>query len=344
MPRNGERLIQLIDTQSGGDVSRIVLGGIGPLPGTSVDDKMRFLKHEADGLRRLLLYEPHGHPAMCVDLIVEPNDPDAEAGYIIMEAMGYPAFSGSNTVCTVTALLEGGYLPMREGTRPVKLEAPAGPVEATAECRDGRVVSVTCRGDPAYVAERDLTAEVPGYGLVRFDLVWSGCFYAVVRSDELGIEIGPDSVGAMTAFGASFVETVRDDLELVHPELGERGPLSFVHLAGPVEQPARGIRRSRSATYVHPGVLCRSPTGTGTSARLALMVAAGELSDGDHLETVSPRGSVFRGNVLGSAHVGPKEALRTSITARAWTLARSHVVFDLDDPLIEDHGLSRILE
>ena len=109
-----ELTLQLLDTHAGGDVSRIVIGGIDPLPGDTVRQQMEYLENDADGLRKLLLHEPYGIPEMSVDLIVPATDPEAAAGYIIMEAMGYPMYSGSNTICTVTVLLETVMLPMRE--------------------------------------------------------------------------------------------------------------------------------------------------------------------------------------------------------------------------------------
>src|SRR5690625_2451655 len=105
-----ERSLELIDTQAGGDVSRVVTAGIEPIPGATALEKARFLQHEGDGLRRLLLSEPYGDPAMSVVLIVEPGHPQAQAGYIIMEAMGYPMYSGSNTICVATALLQSGMI------------------------------------------------------------------------------------------------------------------------------------------------------------------------------------------------------------------------------------------
>lgn len=121
-----ERVLDLIDTHSGGDVSRIVTSGIEPLPGKNVLEKARYLEREGDGLRRLLLSEPYGDPAMSVNLIVEPSHPEAVAGYIIMEAMGYPLYSGSNTICTATALLQSGMIPAGEGLQEIVLESPAG--------------------------------------------------------------------------------------------------------------------------------------------------------------------------------------------------------------------------
>jgi trans-L-3-hydroxyproline dehydratase len=342
-PGHRMRSLELLDTQSGGDVSRIVTGGIGRLPGETVLDKMRYLEQHGDGLRRLLLNEPYGDPAMSVDLIVEPSHPEAQAGYIIMEAMGYPMYSGSNTICTATAVLESGLVSMQEGTQSLVLESPAGLARVTAECRDGRVQSVTTQGEPAYVAARDLTVEVPRYGEVRYDIVWSGAFFALVDAEEVGFELIRDELIAMTAFGDAFVRAVRPGFALEHPVLGNPGPLPFMHFCGPLEPVGDEGYRSPSATYVHPGVICRSPTGTGTSARLARMYEKGLIRVGQWLDTVSPRGSVFRGTVLGEATVGSHAALDSNITGRAYTLAHSQILVDLDDPLVDISDLEHLL-
>lgn len=342
-PEHRVRSIELIDTQCGGDVSRIVLGGVGSLPGGTVREQMRYLEAHGDGLRRLLLSEPYGDPHMSVNLVIPPCHPDAEAGYIIMEAMGYPMYSGSNTICTATAVLESGRLPMREGSQEVVLESPAGLARITARCRDGSVESVTTQGEPAYVAERGRSVDVPMYGTVSYDIVWSGCFYALVDARAAGFSLVRDEEVALAAFGDAFIRAARPQFAQEHPDIGDEGDLAFMHLMGPVEQMGAEGYRSRSATYVHPGVICRSPTGTGTSARLALMADRGEIHEGQWLDTVSPRDSEFRGTVLGDARVGGHRALHSHITGRARTLAHSRIVIDLDDPLVEDRGLSAIL-
>ena len=207
-----ERSITLIDTQSGGDVSRVVTDGIEPIPGTTALEKARFLEREGDGLRRLLLSEPYGDPAMSVDLIVEPGHPEAQAGYIIMEAMGYPMYSGSNTLCVVTALLESGMIEMVEGEQQIVLESPAGLARITARNADGRVESVTTQGAPAYVADRALTIEVPAYGPVTCDLVWSGGYYAMIDATAHGFSLAREEEIALTAFGDAFVRAARPRL------------------------------------------------------------------------------------------------------------------------------------
>ena len=337
------RGLELVDTQSGGDVSRIVIGGVAQIPGTTVLQKMRYLQDHGDGLRRLLLNEPYGDPAMSIDLIVEPSHPEAQAGYIIMEAMGYPLYSGSNTICTATAVLETGIVEMEVGTQEVVLESPAGLARVTAHNEDGRVQSVTTQGEPAYVAARDLSIELPTYGHVTYDVVWSGAFYALVDAERIGFDLVREELIAMTAFGDEFVRTVRPEFIETHPDLGDVGPLPFMHFCGPLEPIGEEGYRSRSATYVHPGVICRSPTGTGTSARLARMYEQGRIRDGQYLDTISPRESSFRGTVLGAARVGGHEALHSHITGRAWTLAHSQILVDLDDPLVEISDLEHLL-
>lgn len=338
-----ERVLELIDTHSGGDVSRIVTSGIEPLPGRSVLEKARYLEKEGDGLRRLLLSEPYGDPAMSVNLIVEPSHPEAVAGYIIMEAMGYPMYSGSNTICTATALLQSGMIPANDGLQEIVLESPAGLSRNTARIAGGRVESITTRGEPAFVAECGLVVEVPHYGRVGFDLVWSGAYFALIRAADHGFELTADEQFALTAFGDAFVRAARPGLRREHPSLGDVGPLPFVHFMGAVRTVGSGRYESPSATYVHPGVICRSPTGTGTSARLALMAALGDVSPGDTLETISPRGNRFLGTVVEECMVGDFPALHTTVTGRARFLARSRITIDLDDPLVDASDLENLL-
>lgn len=338
-----ERTIELIDAQAGGDVSRVVTAGIEPLPGRSALDKARYLEREGDGLRRLLLSEPYGDPAMSVDLIVEPGHPKAEAGYIIMEAMGYPMYSGSNTMCAATVLLHTGMIQMHDGLQEIVLESPAGLSRITARNVAGRVESVTVQGEPAYVAERGLSVEVPDYGRVKFDLVWSGAYYAMIRAADHGFELTADEQIALTAFGDAFVRRARPGLRQEHPSLGDLGPLPFVHFMGRVRTLENGKVESRSATYVHPGVLCRSPTGTGTSARLALMAGGGEIGPGETLETISPRGNRFLGTVGEGTFVGDFPAWHSTITGRARLMAHSQITVDLDDPLVDASDLEKLL-
>lgn len=335
--------IQLLDTHAGGDVSRIVTGGIDALPGATVREQMEYLRDDADGLRRLLLEEPYGIPEMSVDLLVPPTHPDAVAGYIIMEVMGYPIYSGSNTLCTATAVLETGIVPKQEGIQRFSLEAPAGLVQIEARVRDGVVESVTCEGLPSYIDTYRATIQVPDIGTVTYSVAYSGGFYALVEAEELGFKLVRDEEQALANCAHKIVEAIQAQRGFSHYTLGDVGPLPFLHFMGPEEKVAEGYIRSRSTTYVHPGVICRSTTGTGTSARLALMKYEGRLSIGDKLETVSLRETGFIGTFTGTHQEGAYQVVENTITGRSYVLAESDIVINCDDPMVACGELHHIL-
>ena len=338
-----ELSLQLLDTHAGGDVSRIVTGGIDPLPGRTVREQMAYLRDDADGVRRLLLAEPYGIPEMSVDLLVPATDPWAAAGYIIMEVMGYPIYSGSNTICTATAVLDAGWVPKREGRQRFMLESPAGLVQIEAVVRDGVVEAVTCGGLPSYIHTHRAHIEVPDLGRVTYSVAYSGGFYALVDAAELGFDLTLDEERALARTAHAIVEAIQAEQGFSHYTLGDVGPLPFLHFMGPEERVAEGYVRSRSATYVHPGVICRSTTGTGTSARLALMNHEGRIRPGDRLETVSLRNTGFIGQFSSETRAGGYRVVNNTITGRAYVLARSEIVVNCDDPLVECDGLHHIL-
>ncbi|ASK33320.1 proline racemase family protein [Alloalcanivorax mobilis] len=335
--------IKLMDTHAGGDVSRIVFAGIDRLPGDTVRQQMEYLRDDADGLRRLLLNEPYGIPEMSVDLIVPACDPEAEVGYIIMEVMGYPIYSGSNTLCTATAVLESGLVEKREGLRSFKMESPAGLVNIEARVRDGVVESVTCGGLPSYIDSYRHRIHVPNLGDVTYSVAYSGGFYALVDAAALGFDLTLDEERDLARCAEAIVAALQAERGFSHYTLGDVGPLPFLHFMGPVEQVSDHFYRSRSATYVHPGVICRSTTGTGTSARLALMHHEGMISPGDRLETVSLRGSGFIGEFIEVNNVDGHQVVDNTITGKSYVLAHSETVVNCDDPMVDCAGLHHIL-
>ncbi len=335
--------LELMDTHAGGDVSRIVTGGVAPLPGATVREQMTYLRDEADGLRRLLLEEPYGIPEMSVDLLVPACDPRAASGYIIMEVMGYPIYSGSNTICTATAALELGIVEKREGKQHFLLEAPAGLVQIEATVANGVVEAITCEGLPSYIDTYQARIHVPEIGDVTYSIAYSGGFYALVDATELGFDLTRDEEQRLADCAYRIVEAIRAARGFSHYTLGDVGPLPFLHFMGPVEAVTDHYYRSRSTTYVHPGVICRSTTGTGTSARLALMHHEGRIQRGDRLETVSLRETGFIGAFTGVRSEGDLQVVENTITGRGYVLAHSQIVVNCDDPMVECADLHHIL-
>ena len=338
-----ELTLQLMDTHAGGDVSRIVTGGIAELPGDTVRARMEYLRDHADGLRRLLLEEPYGIPEMSVDLLVPASDPRAAAGYIIMEVMGYPIYSGSNTICTATAVLEAGIVPKREGRQRFMLESPAGLVQIEAIVHNGVVEAITCEGLPSYIDTYQASIDVPSLGPVNYSVAYSGGFYALVDAAGLGFSLTRNEERTLAETAHAIVEAIQADRGFSHYTLGDVGPLPFLHFMGPVERLADGYYRSRSATYVHPGVICRSTTGTGTSARLALMNHEGRIQPGDKLETVSLRETGFIGEPTSVGQAGNHQVVNNNITGKEVVIAHSDIVVNCDDPMVECGSLTHIL-
>ncbi|MDA3919479.1 MAG: proline racemase family protein [Salinisphaera sp.] len=344
---NRQLSLQLMDTHAGGDVSRIVTGGVKPLPGATVRAQMEYLRDEADDLRRLLLEEPNGIPEMSVDLLVPASDERAVAGYIIMEVMGYPIYSGSNTICTATAVLEAGIVEKREGTQRFMLEAPAGLVQIEAQVVNGVVEAITCEGLPSYIDTYQASVSVPGLGDITYSIAYSGGFYALVDAGELGFELVASEERQLADTAHQIVEAIRASRQFSHYSLGDVGPLPFLHFMGPEETVEPGFYRSRSATYVHPGVICRSTTGTGTSARLALMNHEKRIEPGDRLETVSLRNTRFIGEFTGRARMendtGDVDVVNNTITGRSYVIAHSEIIANSEDPIVAHLQLDAVL-
>lgn len=229
--------VKTVDVHIGGDVHQIIVGGVPKLPGNSPAENRAFLEKN-DGFRKLMLNEPRGgHPSHFADLVVPPSLPEAEAGFVIMEYMGYPLFSGSNSMSVAIALLEESPLPLPDGKRKITLESPGGLVEMTAYCKDGKVRSVSYKPDStAYVALKDQVIDVPVRGPVRFDLVWSGCFYSVIDGPSYGFEMTAAEEQAMGEFAHDFMRAASREVNFEHFELGDQGGSDFVLMVAPPGQ------------------------------------------------------------------------------------------------------------
>src|SRR6195256_560599 len=148
-------MITTVDAHACGEPGRVITGGVLDVPGRSMFEKMKYLATEADDLRLRMLREPRGYPAANCNLVLPPTHPDADAGFVIMEQVEYPAMSGTNTICVTTALLETGMIAMREPVTELTLEAPAGLIRVRADCRDGKVTRVAFRNVPAFAVHLD---------------------------------------------------------------------------------------------------------------------------------------------------------------------------------------------
>ncbi len=212
-----KRTIHAVDTHSGIPM-RVVTGGIPHIPGSSTYEKMKWLEANDDQLRKLLLREPRGYPPHCCNIIVPPSHPEADAGYIILEQIEYPMMSGGNTISVVTVLLEMGFLPMKEPVTELVLEAPAGLIRVTADCKGGKVKSVTFKNVPAFAAHLDAIIEVPELGKITVDVAWGGMFYVITDVRQIkGLQLIPEHGKEITRVAAMIRQAAIEQLPVSHP-------------------------------------------------------------------------------------------------------------------------------
>ena len=321
---------------AGGEIGNVVTGGVLPPPGETVFEQMQALARD-DSLRRLLLREPRGSVAVHANLIVPATRPDCDAGFIIMEPTEYPAMSGSNTICVATVLLETGMVEMREPETTVRLEAPAGVVEVTAICRDGKCESVELTNVPCFADRLDAPLEVEGLGSLVVDVAFGGMWYAIADAAALGFSLEPSEARELSRVGELIRAGAREQLPCVHPENPEIAGVSIVELA----QPWQGVGKvSRNAVVVAPGRLDRSATGTGLSARMAALHARGLMKPGDSMAHASVLGTEFEGRIVSETEVGGRPAIVPAIRGSAWITGITQVIVDPSDPFPEGYLLT----
>src|ERR671933_889022 len=227
---HARRTLTVVGCHAGGEVGNVVIGGVVPPQGDTVFARMLALQAD-DSLRRLLLREPRGSVAVHANLVVPSSHPDCAAGFIIMEPTEYPAMSGSNTICVATVLLETGMVEMQEPETTLRLEAPAGVVEVTAACRNGRCESVELTNVACFANRLDAPLEVEGLGTVTVDVAFGGMWYAIADARALGFALEPSEARDLCAAGELIRAAVREQLPCVHPENEEIAGVSIVQIA-----------------------------------------------------------------------------------------------------------------
>ncbi|KAL1612009.1 hypothetical protein SLS60_000232 [Paraconiothyrium brasiliense] len=331
------RTISIVGVHAEGEVGDVIIGGVlDPVHCKTMYEKLCYFRDQADSTRLLLMQEPRGRSAQCMNLILAPSNPKAEAAFLTLESDEYPPMSGANTICTTTVLLETGMLPMKEPVTELTLEVPAGLIGITAECENGKVKNVAFDNVPAYVYALDHKVDVPGLGVVSVNVAWGGMHYVLVDAASVGLAIehrhGPDLV----RIGELIKSAVIKSIEPVHPENSDIRGVTVLEWTEPLQAEANGIKTAKNTVVVSPGRFDRSPCGTGTSARMAVLHARGELKEGETFKHRSIIGTEFVCEIRGTTKVGKYDAVLPRVRGRAWITGHRTSVLDSMDPF--PHG------
>ena len=329
-----KKVLNVVDIHAEGEIGKVIVGGVGQVPGETMFDKRVHLETHMDHIRKMALFEPRGAVWHNANIILPSNHPEAQMGYVILESTEYPAMSGSNTMCVATVLLETGILPMEEPVTNLVLESPAGLIRVRCECSNGKVTSVRLVNQPAFCYHLDKHIEIPGVGTVRLDVVYGGMTFAMVEAADLGFSIHPSEARELCVMGEKVKAAAAEQLEVRHPINPEIPGISITEFTGPIRR-ENGNLISKNTVIVSPGRCDRSPCGTGSSARLALLHAKGQIKPGETFIHESITGSRFTCSIEGVTEVGHYPAVIPALAGQAWITGTSQMGMDPTDPYQE---------
>ena len=323
------RVFHAVDSHTEGMPTRVITGGVGALPGTTMSQRRQWFLENSDEVRTLLMYEPRGHASMSGAILQPPTRPDADWGVLYIEVSGCLPMCGHGTIGVATVLVETGMVEVTEPVTTIRLDTPAGLVTAEVAVEGGAARNVTIRNVPSFTDRLDAKVDVPSLGTVRYDLAYGGNFYAIVELAEVGMPFDRAEKQRLLDGGLAIMAAINDDDRPVHPDDPSITGCHHVQLVAP----GSSGRHSRHAMAIHPGWFDRSPCGTGTSARMAQLHTRGELPLGEDFVNESFIGTRFIGRLVEETTLTDGQiAVVPTITGRAWITGTAQYLLDPTDP------------
>ena len=319
------RAITTVDYHTAGEPFRIVTGGVDPIPGSTVLEKRRWAQEHLDDVRAFLVNEPRGHADMYGCFVTEPTDPESDLGVLFFHNAGFSTACGHGTIALATYALDAGLLPAAEPETELVVDVPSGSLPVVASVADGRVSTVRFRNVPSFVQAEALRVPT-SRGELTVDVAFGGAFYASVAVEQAGLGVRPADLPALVELGREVKRQVESAGDVVHPDEPE---LRDVYGVIFFQDEGRDPLVQRNVTVFADGEVDRSPCGSGTSARLALLHARGELGLDEPLLHRGIVGTEFVGRVVAEAPAG----VITEVAGSAYRTGEHRFVLDADDPL-----------
>ena len=301
-----------------------------PPPGDTLWDQAQFIHNDSE-LRNFVLNEPRGGLFRHVNLLVPPKNPEAQMGWIIMEPSHTPPMSGSNSICVATVLLETGIIPMEEPETHIILEAPGGLINIRATCDNGKVQRVFVQNVASFAGPLNQKLEIEGMGTLTVDTAYGGDSFVTVDSHQIGFSISPDEAKDLVEIGRKITKAANEQLMFTHPTNKDWTHFSFTQIHSDLRK-IDGVKTYTNTVVIDPGKLDRSPTGTGLSARMAILHAKDEISVGEPVIARSIIGSSFEGKILQSYTQNGIHLIEPEISGRAWITGSYQHYLDPSDP------------
>jgi proline racemase len=329
-PPPGSTSIETIDAHAAGEPLRIITAGLPPIPGKSILEKRRFASKNLDHLRTALLWEPRGHADMYGCIPTEPVSPGSHLGVLFLHNEGFSTMCGHGIIALVTVAIETGMIVLTEDESILRIDTPAGLVTAEPKVENGRVREVSFLNVPSFVFALGEAVDVPGIGQVKVDIAFGGAFYAFCSAKSLGVRLVPGEFRRLIDLGIKVKQAVQDTISIHHPVEPDLGFLYGTIFVGEPSDPAH---HSRHVCVFAEGEVDRSPTGTGVSARAALLFARGKLEKGRPFIVESILGTQFTGSIEAMTRCGSYAAIIPRVTGSASITGRNEFLIDPSDPL-----------
>jgi len=327
-------ILSTVEMHTGGEPTRIIVGGWPAFAGRTLLDKRREAKARFDHLRRGLMLEPRGHDGMYGALLVEPDHPDADLAVVFMHNEGYSTMCGHATIALARWAVDSGRVTRHEPETIVRLQCPCGLVTASV-ASDG---TVRFESVPAFAAARERVVATGIWGPVSVDVAYGGAFYAILPADSIGLDLRASPMRAIVDAGEEITKAASAAIAIEH---ADEPDLAFMYgtILTDGGDGANG-KPSRNVCIFAGRQIDRSPTGSGVTARLALEAARRKVRTGEQRLFESCTDAVFSGNVLRDGpSFGRFKSVIVEVGGRAHHIGEARFSFDNDDPLREGFSL-----
>ncbi len=327
---NAAKSIHVIDSHTMGEPTRIIIGGVPVIPGKTMPEKKEYLEKNLDYIRSTIMLEPRGHADMFGSIITQPTLEEADLGIIFMDAGGYLNMCGHGSIGASTVAVETGMVPVTEPYTNITFETPAGLIKARVKVENGKAIESTITNAPSFLYKSSLEFNIPDFKKIKVDIAFGGSFFILVNSEEIGIEICPENARKISQIAMKIRDFVNKNCVIEHPTLKHIKKADLVEVYGPAKNPKA---HCQNVVIFGDGQVDRSPCGTGTSAKIATLVAKGELNLNEEFVYESILGTIFKGKAIKEVTIGDYTGIITEITASAYITGFNHLVIDADDPL-----------
>lgn len=330
---NFKHYITCIDAHTAGEPLRIVTSGFPPIPGNTILEKRKYVNANYDGLRRMIMLEPRGHSGMYGCIIVPAVTADGDFGVLFTHNEGLSSMCGHGIIGVTKVAIETGIINSQEGVNIVRIDSPAGRITAFADVENGKVLRVRFQNVPCFVYKENIRVTVDGIGEITADIVYCGAFYVYVDAEKLGLKVNPDYADELVRRGMEIKNKVwAAEGELHHPTEPGITWLYGTILCAPVKREGKTLISNNICIFAE-GQIDRSPTGTGTGGRTALLVAKGIMQDDDVLINKSVIDTPFESRVIKHVEEGGYPAVITEVSGTAYITGFNNLVLDPEDPL-----------